>query len=182
MYFNTCIRDINGLSTTITILEYSEFDYIFSTRIYYLWGKIVDLCKDPCNTSQTSFQLFLKVSITSMCYRENKSFRKNKPFAHDYIVRNSWTIIRSLEKTMAPHSNTLAWKISWTEEPGRLQSMGSLRVRHDWGTSLSFFTFIHWRMKWQPTPTFLPGESQGRWSLVGCRLWSCTESDTTEAT
>ena len=41
------------------------------------------------------------------------------------------------EKTMAPHSSTLAWKIPWTEEPGRLQSMGSLRVGHDWATSLS---------------------------------------------
>ena len=41
------------------------------------------------------------------------------------------------EKAMAPHSSTLAWKIPWMEEPGRLQSMGSLRVRHDWATSLS---------------------------------------------
>ena len=60
--------------------------------------------------------------------------------------------------------------------------MGSLRVRHDWATSLSLFTLIHWRRKWQPTPVFLPGESQGRWSLVVCRLWGRTESDTTEAT
>ena len=44
------------------------------------------------------------------------------------------------------------------------------------------FTFVHWRRKWQPTPVFLPGESQGRGSLVGCRLWGRTESDTTEAT
>ena len=44
------------------------------------------------------------------------------------------------------------------------------------------FTFMHWRRKWQPTPVFLPGESQGRGSLVGCHLWSHTESDTTEAT
>ena len=83
---------------------------------------------------------------------------------------------------MAPHSNTLAWKIPWTEEPGRLQSMGSLRVRHDKVTSLSPFTFMHWRRKWQPTPVFLPGESQGQGSLVGCRLWGRTESATTEAT
>ena len=41
---------------------------------------------------------------------------------------------------------------------------------------------MHWRRKWQPTPVFLPGESQGRGSLVGCRLWGRTESDTTEAT
>ena len=75
-----------------------------------------------------------------------------------------------------------AWKIPWTEEPGRLQSMGSLRVGHDWATSLSLFTFMQWRRKWQPTPVFLPGESQGRGSLVGCHLWGRTESDTTEVT
>ena len=72
---------------------------------------------------------------------------------------------------MAAHSSTLAWKIPWTEESGRLQSLGSLRVRHDWVTSLSLFTFMHWRRKWQPAPVFLPGESQGRQSLVDCRLW-----------
>ena len=60
--------------------------------------------------------------------------------------------------------------------------MGSRRVGHDWATSLSLFTFVHWRRKWQPTPVFFPGESQGRGSLVGCRLWGRTESDTTEAT
>ena len=70
----------------------------------------------------------------------------------------------------------------WTEEPGRLQSMGSLRVGHDWATLLSLFTFMHWRRKWQPTPVFLPGESQGWRSLVGCCLWGHTGSDTTEAT
>ena len=84
--------------------------------------------------------------------------------------------------SMAPHASTLAWKIPWTEEPGRLWSMGSLRVRHDWATSLSLFTFMQWRRKWQPTPVFLPGESQGRGSLVGCHLWGRTELDTTEAT
>ena len=88
----------------------------------------------------------------------------------------------SPEKAMAPYSSTLAWKIPWMGEPGGLQSMGSLGVRHDWATSLSLFTFMHWRRKWQPTPMFLPGESH-RWSsLVGCCLWGHTESDTTEAT
>ena len=72
---------------------------------------------------------------------------------------------------MAPHSSTVAWKIPWMEEPGRLQSMGSLRIRHNWETSLSLSTFMHWRRKWQPTPVFLPGESQGRGSLVGCSPW-----------
>ena len=83
---------------------------------------------------------------------------------------------------MACHSSTLAWKIPWTEEPGRLQFIGSWRVRHDWATSLSLFTFMHWRRKWQPTPVFLPGESQRWGSLVGYRLWGHAESDTTEVT
>ena len=82
---------------------------------------------------------------------------------------------------MATHSSTLAWKIPWTEEPGGLQSMVA-----ESQTRLSDFTFIftvmHWRRKWQPTPVLLPGESQGLGSLVGCRLWGHTESDTTEAT
>ena len=83
---------------------------------------------------------------------------------------------------MAPHSSTLAWKIPWREEPGRLQSMGSLGVGHNRATSLSIFTFMHCRRKWQPTPVFLPGESQGRGSLVGCCLWGLKESNMTEAT
>ena len=53
--------------------------------------------------------------------------------------------------------------------------VGSLRVGQDWATSLSLFTFMHWRRKWQPTPVFLPGESQGWGSLVGCHLWGHTE-------
>ena len=122
-------------------------------------------------------------------------------------------LFHALEKEMATHSSVLTWRIPWAEEPGRLQSMESQRVGHDWAhtqrnnpnfietvmdfflfwswitfgsydwaTSLSLFSFMHWRRKWQPTPVFLPGESEGLWSLMGCRLWGRTESDTTEAT
>ena len=93
-----------------------------------------------------------------------------------------WSYNIFCDLPMAPHFSTLAWKIPWTEKPGGLQSMESLRVRHDWATSLSLCTFMHWRRKWQPTPVFLPGESQGRGSLVDCRLWGRTELGTTEAT
>ena len=82
------------------------------------------------------------------------------------IAMNSWLYER---KQWHPTPVLLAWKIPWTEEPGGLQSMGSLRVGHDWATSLSLFTFMHWRRKWQPTPVFLPGESQGRgawWAAI----------------
>ena len=78
------------------------------------------------------------------------------------------------------HSSTLAWQIPWAEDPGRLQSMGSLRVGHDWATSLLYFTFMHWRRKWQPV--FLPEESQEWGNLVGCHLWGHAELDMTEAT
>ena len=86
-----------------------------------------------------------------------------------WILLHLNTIAEFTVSAMAPHSSTLAWKLPWTEEPGGLQSMGSLRVGYDWATSLSLFTFMHWRRKWQPTPVFLPGESQGRgawWAAV----------------
>ena len=79
---------------------------------------------------------------------------------------------------MAAHSSILAWRIPWTEEPGGLLSMGSHRVGHD----CCDLACTYWRRKWQPTPVFLSGESQGWRSLVGCRLWGHTESDTTEVT
>ena len=82
---------------------------------------------------------------------------------------------------MAPHSSTLAWKIPWMEEPGGLPVHG---VAKSW-TQLSDFTFtfhFHALEKEMATPVFLPGESQGQGSLVGCRLWDRPESDMTEAT
>ena len=83
---------------------------------------------------------------------------------------------------MAPHSSTLAWKISWTEEPGGAAVHGITTSQ----TQLSDFTFTfhfqHWRKKWHPTRVLLPGESQGPGSLVAWHLWGRTESDTTEAT
>ena len=79
---------------------------------------------------------------------------------------------------MAIHYNTLAWKIKWMEEPARLQSMGSQRVKHNWATSL--FTFTHWRRKWQPSPLLtwrIPGmgEPSGLPSMGSYRVghnWS----------
>ena len=81
---------------------------------------------------------------------------------------------------MATHSSTFAWKIPWIRGAWWAAVLG---VRKSW-TQLSDFTFtfhFHALEKWQPTLVFLPGESQGQWSLVACRLCSCTESDTTEA-
>ena len=88
------------------------------------------------------------------------------PSMGSHRVEHNWSDLAAAAAVSV--SSTLAWKIPWTEEPGRLQSMGSLRLGHDWATSLSLLTFTHWRRKWQPTPVFLPGESQGQGSLVGC--------------
>ena len=92
----------------------------------------------------------------------------------EYLYPHSCSVNKGLvvylqEKAVAPHSSTLAWKIPWTEEPGGLQSMRSLRVGHDWVILLWLFTFMHWRRKWQPTPVFLPGEShdgEAWWTAV----------------
>ena len=82
-------------------------------------------------------------------------------------LHSSHTLVT--EKAMAPYSSTLAWKIPWMEKPGRLQSMGSLRVEHDRSTSLSLFTFLHWRRKWQPTPVSClenPRDGGAWWAAV----------------
>ena len=83
---------------------------------------------------------------------------------------------------MAPDSSTLGLENPMDGGAWWAAVHGVSKIGHDSATSLSLFTFMHWRMKWQPTPVFLPGESQGQGSLVGCRLWSRTELDTTEAT
>ena len=109
------------------------------------------------------------VPISILCFNVPLNVSSKFPLPSNY---DSFVI--EMEKAVATYSNTLAWKTPWTEEPGGLQSVGSLRVGHDWATSLSLFIFIHWRRKWHPTPVFLPGESQRQRSLVGCRLWGRT--------
>ena len=96
---------------------------------------------------------------------------------HVCIYINIYIYIYISEKAMAPYSSTFAWKIPWMEESARLQSMGSLRVGYDWVTSLSLFTFMHWRRKWQPTPVFLPEESQG-WGNLVAAVYGVTQSRT----
>ena len=116
---------------------------------------------------------FGKLSSGHRTWKGQFSFQSQRK-AMTKNVQTTTQLHSSHRPAMAPHSSTFAWKIPWTEEPGRLQSMGSRRVGHGWATSLSLFTFMHWRRKWQPTPVFLPGESQQQGSLVGCRLWGRT--------
>ena len=82
---------------------------------------------------------------------------------------------------MAPHSSTLAWKIPWMEDSGA--AVPGVTASQTRLSSFAFtFHFHHLRRKWQPTPVFLPGESQGKGNLVGCCLWGLIELDTTEVT
>ena len=109
------------------------------------------------------------ISLTSGCQYHYHPQLSPHPTQYECVHVCVCMFNEDSEKAMAPHSSTLAWKIPWTEEPGGPRSMGSLRVGHDWATSLSLFTFMHWRRKWQPTPVFLPWESQGRgawWAAV----------------
>ena len=127
------------------------------------------------------------ILVTTVISVPSTQYLAHSRYTINTSVMNKWMNDKDLnhvwsEKAMAPHSSTVAWKLPWMEEPGVLQSMGSLRVGHDWATSLSLFTFMHWRRKWQPTPVFLPGEFQGQESLVGWRPWGHTELDTTEVT
>ena len=186
------------------IMENSQFIFYNQTIckvIHYLWRAILvecwecyRFCSDLRNRTieGSGYNIFSEVWL---CTEKWMRAEYGKEWEMSYTIKKAIFLFSNekdngilrinsnlKEKAMAPHSSTLAWKIPWMEEPSRLQSMGSLRVRHDWTTSLSLSTFMHWRRKWQPTPVFLPGESQGQGSLVGCRLWGCTESDTAEVT
>ena len=145
-------------------------------ELSFLW-EANNLCKslELCfHRTRPEYLLFLLHSLAAV-HGVSKNWTRLGNFTFTFHFH-------ALEKEMATHSSVLAWRIPGTAEPGGLLSMGSHRVGHDWATSLSLFTFMHWRRKWQPTPVFLPGESQGQWGLVGCHLWGCTESDTTEVT
>ena len=114
-------------------------------------GLKTSLCLQKSSTGHLKMKN--KIQLYAVC-------KKHSKYKHTNRLKS-----KKVEKeAMASHSSTLAWKIPWMEEPGRLQFMGSLRVEHDWTTSLSLFTFMHWRRKWQPTPVFLPGESW--WAAV----------------
>ena len=88
----------------------------------------------------------------------------------------------TLEKEMATHSGTFAWRIPWMEERCRLQSMGSQRVGHDWATLLSLFTFQVLEKEMATHSSVLAWRIPGMGEPGGCRLWGRTESDMTEAT
>ena len=151
----------------MSFLETSITFFIFG--LVALQGYCVAMCEDffRCRPSSCSVSVFNEGLSYHPLYRSSfvywpSSFCssiirwKRLGQAEDIMMPNFGVI-------MAPHSSTLAWKIPWTEEPVRPQSMGSL-----------------WRRQWHPTPVFLPGKSHGQRSLLGYSPWGCKESDMTE--
>ena len=95
-------------------------------------GRIETDFLSACSTDLVSF---------GQTNEESRVFCKRSVFLRMFLI----LVPSPSEKARGPHSSTLTWKIPWTEEPGGLQSMGSLRVGHDGATSLSLFPFMHWR-------------------------------------
>ena len=120
-------------------------------------------------------------------------FPSIRVFSNESALCILWLKYWSFSFSISPsneYSGLISFRIDWFDFLAVQGTLKSLLRQHSlkasiiqcsafWATSLSLFTFMHWRGKWQPTPVFLPGESQGRGSLVGCRLWGHTESDTT---
>ena len=115
---------------------------------------------------------WIKIFVSSWVSLEGKAYLANGWILVPGVIhlKLDLSIKTQTEKAMAPHSSTLGWKIPWMEEPGRLQYMWSLRVGHDWATSLSLFTFLHCRRKWQLTPVFSrlenSGDGEAWWAAV----------------
>ena len=138
----------------------------FNRRMKNIWKKkFHEIPKNTTWICHSSSTIYIALTLY-LGFPGGSDSKESACNAGDMVWSMDWE--DPLEKEMATHSSILAWRIPWTEEPGGLQSMGSQRVRHDWATNiilyrpLSLFTFLHWRRKWQPTPVFLPGESQGR--------------------
>ena len=169
----------NGVSASTSVLPMNTRDW---SPLGWTGWTLKSLQHHSSKASILQRSAFFIVQLSHPYMTTGKTIALTRLTFIGKVMSLLFNMLSRSEKAMAPHSSGGAWKIPWTEDPGRLQSRGSLRVGHNWVTSLSLFTFLHWRRKWQPTWLFFPGESQGRGSLVGCRLWDHTESDTTEVT
>ena len=184
-----CLCHQGSHNTKWNKVRHRRTNYWLTSHICGIWKK-VKLIEAESRTVISGWNgvMWVKIPVRWISFTLEICLASKLKCSHTYIYTESNNVMDMIEVLISlnygnhSHSSTLAWKIPWTEESGRLQSMGSQRVGHDWATSLPLFTFMHWRRQWQPTPVFLPGDSQGQGSLVSCRLSGRTESDTTEAT
>ena len=145
--------------------------FVDINREKLLWVKLITPVL--CNESHTGLWNLISQVTTWLVFR---------------LCRRSWSIpFCGVLSSLVGEGNGTPLQYSCLENPmdggGWWAAVhGVARVGNDWATSLSLFTFMNWRRKWQPTPVFFLGESQGWGSLVGCHLWGHTELDTTEVT
>ena len=121
----------------------------------------------------------LKVIENTSSHRDKKSVKSQaryKKCTQAHYRRRRWHPTPVLLPGKSHGQRSLVGCSPWSRKES------DMTERLPFHSSLSLFTFMHWRRKWQPTPVFLPGESQGWGSLVGCCLWGHTELDTTEVT
>jgi len=133
-----------------------------------------------------NFSFFKNWSIVNLqCCVTSKCTAKWFSYTHIYFSTDSfpYRLLQDIEYSFLCYTSPYCLAILYVVNPmdggAWWAAVHGVAKSRTW---LSDFTFIHWRRKWQPTPVFLPGESQGWRGLVGCRLWGRTESDTTEAT
>ena len=106
-------------------------------------------------------------------------------FSKESTLLMRWPKYWSFSFSISPsseHPGLISFSMDWLDLLSVQGTLKSLLQHHSSKASILLCSGFFWRRKWQPTPVFLPGESQGWGNLVGCHLWGCTQSDTTEAT
>ena len=106
-------------------------------------------------------------------------------FSNESVLRIRWQKYWSFSFSISPsneHPGLMSFRMDWVYLFAAQGILKSFLQYHSSKASILWCSAFFWRRKWQPTPVFLPGESQGRGSVAGCRLWGHTESDMTEVT
>ena len=194
-------RDLQDPDNHDGVITYQEPD-ILECEVKWALGSITQTKLVEVMEFQLSYFRSSKIMLWKCCTQYASKFEKNQQWLQDWkrsvfilvpkkgnakecsnyhtvaLISHASKVMVKIVQAKLQSSWTVNFQmfkldLEWGRGTGRLQSLGSRRVGLDWATSLSLFTFMHWRRKWQSTPVFLPGESQGL---------GRTESDTTEVT